>query len=67
MNKPFLTIGMPTYDDYHGIFFSVQALRMYHSEILDDIEILIVDNNPDSEHGKTTKGFSNSSNKIKRH
>jgi hypothetical protein len=43
----FLTIGMATYDDYDGVYFSVQALRMYHPEILDDIEILLVDNHPD--------------------
>ena len=41
-----LTIGMATYDDFDGVFFSVQAIRMYHKEILDDIEIVIVDNNP---------------------
>ena len=42
-----LTIGMATYDDYDGVYFSVQALRMYHPEILDQVEILVVDNHPD--------------------
>jgi len=65
MNKPFLTIGMPTYDDFHGIYFSVQALRMYHPEIMDKTEIIIVDNNPNSAHGKETKHFSNSAPYIK--
>lgn len=41
-----LCIGMATYDDYDGVYFSVQAIRMYHPEILDQIEILVVDNNP---------------------
>lgn len=41
-----LTIGMATYDDYDGVFFTVQAIRLYHSEILADIEILVVDNHP---------------------
>ena len=45
--KPKLTIGMATFDDYHGVYFSIQALRMYHPEVIDDIEILVVDNNPD--------------------
>ena len=30
MSKPLLTIGMSTYDDYDGVFFSIQSLRMYH-------------------------------------
>lgn len=55
--KPFLTIGMPTFDDYHGVYFSVQALRMYHSEIMDEVEILIIDNNPNGAHGKELKSF----------
>ena len=41
-----LTIGMATYDDYDGVYFSVQALRMYHSEIAEECELLVVDNNP---------------------
>jgi hypothetical protein len=43
----FLTIGMATYDDYDGVFFSLQALRMYHPEIIDDVEFLVIDNHPD--------------------
>ena len=65
MNKPFLTIGMPTFDDYHGVYFSVQALRMYHSEIIDKVEIIIIDNNPKSAHGRDLKSFSSSDPKIK--
>ena len=64
MSSKKLTIGMPTYDDYDGIYFSIQAIRMYHSEVIDDIEFLIIDNNPDSEHGKAAKHFSNSSPSI---
>jgi hypothetical protein len=25
-----LSIGMATYDDYDGVYFSVQAIRLYH-------------------------------------
>ncbi len=42
-----LTIGMATYDDYDGVFFSVQAIRMYHPEVTADTEILVIDNHPD--------------------
>lgn len=37
-----LTIGMATYNDYEGVYFTVQALRLYQN--LEDTEILIVDN-----------------------
>jgi Glycosyl transferase family 2/LicD family len=42
-----LTIGMATYDDYDGVYFSVQAIRMFHPEALDDVEFLVIDNNPE--------------------
>ncbi|MGJ5205396.1 UDP-glucose 4-epimerase GalE [Bradyrhizobium sp. HKCCYLR20261] len=41
-----LTIGMATYDDYDGVYFTLQAMRLYHPEILSDVEFIIVDNNP---------------------
>ncbi len=33
--KKKLTIGMATYDDYDGVYFSIQALRLYHNEIVE--------------------------------
>ncbi|MCL7999849.1 glycosyltransferase [Brucella sp. 21LCYQ03] len=50
--KPRLTIGMATYDDFDGVYFTLQALRMYHPEIANDVEFLVVDNNPDGPCGK---------------
>lgn len=47
-----LSVGMPTYDDYDGVYFSVQALRLYHADLMDRVQILVVDNNPGSKHGK---------------
>jgi len=41
-----LTIGMATYDDYDGVYFSIQAIRLYHPEILDRVEFIVIDNNP---------------------
>lgn len=41
-----LTIGMATYDDYDGVYFTLQALRLYHPDILPAVEFLIIDNNP---------------------
>ena len=42
-----LTVGMATYDDYDGVYFTLQALRMYHSEVLDEMEFVVIDNHPD--------------------
>jgi glycosyltransferase involved in cell wall biosynthesis len=37
-----LTIGMATYRDFDGVYFTVQSLRLYHD--LSDCELLVVDN-----------------------
>ena len=39
---PFLTVGMATYDDFNGVYFTLQALRLYHD--MQDVELLVVDN-----------------------
>lgn len=52
-----LTIGMATYDDYDGMYFTIQSIRMYHSEIIDEIEFIIIDNNPYGKHAKAIKEF----------
>ncbi len=41
-----LCIGMATYDDFDGVYFSTQAINFYHPEVADEICILVVDNNP---------------------
>ena len=63
--KNMLTIGMACYDDYHGVFFTCQALKMYHNIEDLGIEIVIIDNNPNSEHGKAVKKYAQSSPNIK--
>lgn len=37
-----LTIGMPTYNDFDGVYMTVQALRLYQN--LEGVELLVVDN-----------------------
>lgn len=37
-----LTIGMATYDDFDGVYFTLQSLRLYQD--LSDTEIIVVDN-----------------------
>src|SRR5215216_6047874 len=33
---------MATYNDFDGVYFTLQALRLYHD--LEDVELLVVDN-----------------------
>lgn len=37
-----LSIGMATYKDFDGVYFTIQALRLYHD--LENVELLVVDN-----------------------
>ena len=48
---------MCTYDDFHGTYFSIQSIQLYHPEVLDDIEFVVIDNNPKGKHGKELKRF----------
>lgn len=50
-----LTIGMATHDDYDGVYFTLQAIRLYHPEILNDVEFVVIDNNPEGPCGPALK------------
>lgn len=54
---PTLTIGLPTYDDFDGVFFTVESILMHHSLDLEGCQLIVVDNNPDSKKGQRTKTF----------
>ena len=55
MAPPRLTIGMATFDDFDGVYFTVTSLMIHHQEVMSECEILVVDNNPDSEQGNSCK------------
>lgn len=42
-----VTIGVATYDDYDGAYFTLTALHAYHPEVMATAEILLLDNHPD--------------------
>lgn len=44
-----LTIGMATYRDWPGVWATIQSLRIHHSECLSEVEIIVVDNDPDGD------------------
>jgi len=52
-----LTIGMATYDDYDGVYFSLQAMRLYHSDVSEHCEFLVIDNNPTGVCAAPLKAF----------
>jgi Glycosyl transferase family 2 len=41
-----LTVGMATYDDYDGVYFSVQSIRINNPELEGALEFVVIDNNP---------------------
>ena len=52
-----LTIGMATFDDYDGVYFTIQAIRLYHAERLAHVEFLVVDNRPEGPSAKPLKNL----------
>ena len=53
----FLTIGMAAQGDARGPTSCIQAIRLYHPEILGDVEFLVVDENPAAPGAWDLKGL----------
>ncbi len=51
---------MAVYDDYDGVYFTVQAVRLYHPEVADEIEFVVVDNHPSGPCAGDLKALGNS-------
>ncbi|VTS05327.1 DUF6171 family protein [Tuwongella immobilis] len=62
-----LTIGMATYDDFDGVYLTIDSILMYHPEILDQIEIIVVDTNSKSEHGEKVRDYLGGVQQLIRH
>ncbi len=41
-----LTIGMATFDDYDGAYFTIQSIRLNNPELQGALEFVVIDNNP---------------------
>jgi hypothetical protein len=41
-----LTIGMSTFDDYDGVYFTIQSIRITNPELEGALEFVVIDNNP---------------------
>lgn len=48
---------MATHDDYDGVYFTIQSLRLHHSLEEKNVDFIVIDNNPLSKHGEETKKF----------
>ncbi|MEM9681472.1 MAG: glycosyltransferase family A protein, partial [Bacteroidota bacterium] len=58
--KGMLTIGMSTYDDFDGVYFTIQAIRLYHQEVLDKLSFIVIDNNPGTSISEALQQFGSS-------
>ncbi len=58
MATPDLTIGMAVYEDYDGVAFTLQSLRL--SNDLSNVELIVIDNSPDTAHGKESEKIAKS-------
>lgn len=56
-NKPFLTIGMSAYDDFPGVYMTIQALKLYQD--VRHCELVVVDNHPNNADGTDSKAIRN--------
>jgi hypothetical protein len=52
-----LSIGMATFDDFDGAYFTIQSIRLHHPEIADAVEILVVDDNPEGAAAKPLRAL----------
>lgn len=52
-----LTIGMAHHSDFHGVYFTVSALRMYFPHLMPEVEFVVVDQSPDNSHGEKVRGL----------
>ena len=52
-----MCVGMATYDDFEGVWSTIQAMRMGHPEALDRISFLVLDNHPEGPDAEHLKGL----------
>ncbi|MDX6330389.1 MAG: hypothetical protein QOI83_2772 [Streptomycetaceae bacterium] len=52
-----LCVGMATFDDFDGVWFTIQTIRMFHPELADRISFLVVDNHPEGPAAASLEGL----------
>lgn len=46
MTTPKLTVGIAVYKDFNGLWPTIQSLKIHHAECINDIELVVIDNEP---------------------
>lgn len=54
---PRLCVGMATYDDFDGAWFTIQAIGMYQAEVFADVSFLVIDNHPEGPAGPALRAL----------
>jgi Taurine catabolism dioxygenase TauD, TfdA family len=52
-----LCVGMATFDDYDGTWFTIESILMHHPEVAGDLSLLILDNHPEGAAADALKGL----------
>jgi hypothetical protein len=48
---------MAVHDDLDGLYFTIQSIRLFHKEVMDNVEFVVIDNNPSGTHSKCIREF----------
>lgn len=59
-----LSVGIATFDDFDGAYFTVSSLLLHHSEDLTGCEIVILDNNPRGRDARHVAGLADASSGV---
>ncbi len=52
-----LAVGMSTYDDFDGAWFTLASILLYHPEVADELSLIVVDNNPGGSASEALKAI----------
>jgi hypothetical protein len=57
---PSICVGMSTYDDFDGVWFTIESICLYHPEVAADLSFVVIDNHPEgpaAEHLQALAGY----------
>ena len=57
MTAPSICVGMSTYDDFDGVWFTVQSTCLFHPEVIRDVSFVVVDNHPEGPAAEPLKAL----------
>lgn len=52
-----LCVGIATFDDFDGAWFTLASVVLYHPEILDQVSFVVVDNHPEGRYAAALKAL----------